>query len=74
MDDEGGDGGEEKWRNQRKWLTRTRTTSSVNSKRLHRGQTGGWLTAGKDKDWISQFDNGEMAQIAHVDAMADNAN
>ena len=38
MDEEGGDGGEEKWRNQRKWLRRTRTISSVNSKRLHRGQ------------------------------------
>lgn len=26
--------------------------------------------AGKDEDGIGQFDNGEMAQVAHVDAMA----
>lgn len=39
MEEEGGDGGEEKWRNQRKWLTRTRTTHSVSSKRSQRGQS-----------------------------------
>ena len=38
MEEDGGDGGEEKWRNQRKWLTRTRTIPSVSLKGLHRGQ------------------------------------
>ena len=37
MDDEEGVGGVEKWRNQRKWLTRTRAKSCVNSKHLDRG-------------------------------------
>lgn len=33
-------------------------------------RVSGQLAAGKDEDGIGQFDNGEMAQVAHVDAMA----
>ena len=44
--------------------------SSVNSKHLDWRQ-GRVATARKDEDWIGQFDNGKVAQIAHVDAMAD---
>lgn len=34
------------------------------------GGGGGQLAAGSYEDGIRQFDNGEMAQVAHVDAMA----
>ena len=37
------------------------------------GQQLGQLAARKDEDRVSQFDNGEMAQVAHVDAMAKHA-
>ena len=37
------------------------------------GARVGQLAAGKNEDWISQFNNGKVAQVPHVDPMADDA-
>lgn len=76
----------EKWRNQRKWLTRTRTIFGLISiLSCFSASGGGWFdlaqgkgremqhTAGEYEDWIAQFDDGEVAQVAHVDCMAADA-